>query len=104
MADVGISTEEESHPRNPVNNEEGNLRDSEIQVNINESLNDNPSKLQETIKELIEELKRVKEDNERIMKAQEELNNIFLSKIHNDEKEKHKEPELNMEKKYTLQT
>ena len=27
MADVGMSTEEESHPRNLVNNEEGNLRE-----------------------------------------------------------------------------
>ena len=30
------------------------------------------------------------------MKAQEELNNILLAKIHNDEKEKNKEPEHNM--------
>ena len=32
------------------------------------------------------------------MKAQEDLNNIFLSKLHSNEKEKHKEPELNNEK------
>ena len=35
MADVGMSAEEESHSRNPVNNEEGNLREGEIWVNIN---------------------------------------------------------------------
>ena len=38
------------------------------------------------------------EDNEHILKAQEELNNILLSKIHSDEKYKHKEPGINMEK------
>ena len=32
------------------------------------------------------------------MKAQEELNNILLDKIHNDEKEKNKEPKHNMPK------
>ena len=42
------------------------------------------------------ELKRVREDNERILKAQEELNNILLAKIHNDEKEKNKKPEHTM--------
>ena len=37
-------------------------------------------------------MKRVKEDNERILKSQEELNNILLAKIDNDEKGKNKEP------------
>ena len=27
MAEVGMSLEEESRPRNPINNEEGNIRD-----------------------------------------------------------------------------
>ena len=36
MADVGISAEEESHPRNPINNEEGNIRDGKIWINLNE--------------------------------------------------------------------
>ena len=35
MADVGMSAEEESHPRNPMKNEYGNLREGEIWVNIN---------------------------------------------------------------------
>ena len=39
MANVGISTEEESHPRNPINNDERNIRDGEIWVNLNESRN-----------------------------------------------------------------
>ena len=56
-----------SHPRNLVNNEESNIREGEIWVNLNESQNDNPSKLQRIIKELRAEFKRVREDNERIM-------------------------------------
>ena len=38
------------------------------------------------------------EDNERILKAQEELNTILLEKIHNDEKEKNKGSEHIMPK------
>ena len=72
MADVGMYVEEESHPRNPFNNEEGNIRDGEIWVNINESKNDNPSELQKIVKELREGIKWFKEDNERILKAHEE--------------------------------
>ena len=33
MGDVGMSIEDESHPRNPINNEEGNIKDGEIWVN-----------------------------------------------------------------------
>ena len=47
MAGVGMSAEEKSHPRNPVNNEQG-----EIWVNLNENQNDNPYELQRTVKEL----------------------------------------------------
>ena len=52
MEDVEIPTEEEWHPINIVNNEEGSIRDGEIWVNLNESRNDNPSELQQTINEL----------------------------------------------------
>ena len=97
MADVGISTEEELHPENPLNNEEGNLRDGEIWVNLNES-QDNTSELQRNVKELRSELRRVKEDNERILKTQEELNTILLAKIHNVEKEKNKGSEHDLPK------
>ena len=69
MANVGMFAEEESHPRNPINNEEGNIRDGEIWVNWNESRNNNQYELQEIVKELKEELKQVKEDNECILKA-----------------------------------
>ena len=69
MTEVGMSTKEESHPRNPINNEEGNLRDGEIWTNLNKSQNNNPSELQRDVKELRSKLKRVREDNERILKA-----------------------------------
>ena len=52
MVDVGMSGEEESHRRNIVTNEEGNIRDGEIWVNPNESRNDNMSELQQIVKEL----------------------------------------------------
>ena len=58
----------------------------------------NLSELQRIVKELRSELKKDREDNERILKEQEELNNILLAKIHNDETKKHKEPEHIMPK------
>ena len=91
MEEVGMFAEEESHPRNPINNEEDNVRDGEISVNLNESETNNPCELQRTVKDLRLELKWLREDNEWILKAQEELNNIILAKIHNYEKEKNKE-------------
>ena len=63
---------EESNLRNPINNEGGNLRDGEIQVNLNESQTNNPSEMQRTVKELSCEIKSVREDDERILKAQQE--------------------------------
>ena len=52
MEDIGMFAKQESHPRNPVNIEEGNLREGEIWVNIDESRKDNPSELQRSVKEL----------------------------------------------------
>ena len=43
-------------------------------------------------------LRKVKENNERILKAQEDLNDILSAKIHNDEKEKNKESEHDLPK------
>ena len=70
MADAEMFAEEERRPEHPLNNEEGNLRDGEICVDLNDS-QDNKSKLKWVVKELIFELSKVKEDNERILKAQE---------------------------------
>ena len=50
------------------------------------------------MKEIRSYLRKVKEDNERILKAQEELNTILLAKIHNDEKEKNEESEHDLPK------
>ena len=96
VEDVGMSVEGESHPKDLERNEEGNIRDDEIWVNLNESMNDNPSEFLQTVKDLKEELKRVKEDNERILKAREELNNVLLTKLHSSEEEKNEGPKLNM--------
>ena len=41
--------------------------------------------------ELRFELRKVKKDNTRILKAQEELNTILLAKIHNEEKDKNED-------------
>ena len=46
------STERESHPKDIENNEDSNIREGEIWVNQNESRNDNPSKLLQTVKDL----------------------------------------------------
>ena len=78
--------EGESHPKYLEKNEEGNIRDGQIWVNFNESRNDNPSELLRTTKYLNEELKWVKEDNECILKAMEEINNVLLTKLHINEK------------------
>ena len=48
--------------------------------------------------EWIFELRKVKEDNEQILKAQEELNTILLEKIHNEEKDKNKDFEQELPK------
>ena len=87
MVGAGMSTEEEHCPEQPLNNEEGNIREREFWVDLNE-IQDNKSELKRTLDELSSELRKVKEDNERILKAQEELNTILLAKIHNEEKDK----------------
>ena len=62
MADVGMSAEEEHHLEQPLN-EEGNLRDGEFQVDLNES-QDNKYELKRTVNELRSMLRKVKKDNE----------------------------------------
>ena len=42
---------EERHPDQPLNNEEGNLRDGEFWVDLNDS-HDNKSELKKTVNEL----------------------------------------------------
>ena len=61
--------------------------------NIYVELNNQPSELLQTIKDLKAELKNVKEDNEIILRAEEELNQILLDKLHNEGKDNKKEHE-----------
>ena len=57
--------------------------------NIYVELNNQPLELLETVKYLRDELQTIKvQDNERILRAQEELNQILLDKIHNGGKDK----------------
>ena len=84
--------EEEHHVKNPLNNEDGNLRDGEIWVDLNDS-RDNKFELKWNVKELRSIMRKVKEYIERILKAREELNYIMLAKIHNDERDKNKKYE-----------
>ena len=87
MVDAEMYEKEKFLPKNLLNKQEGNLRDGEFWVDINDN-RDYKSELKRTVNELISELRKVKEDNERILKAQEELNTILLEKIHNEEKDK----------------
>ena len=80
-----MSTKEDSHPKEQQNIEGENINDGNLQVNINESRNDNQSKLLQIVKDLKQELQSVKEDNELILKSQEELNNVLLTKIQEKE-------------------
>ena len=56
---------------------------------INEEITNNPSKLLQTIKELISKMETVKKDNERILRAQEELNQILMENFQSEEKDIH---------------
>ena len=58
-----MSAEEESHPEQPLNNEDGNLMDGEFWVDLKES-QDNKYELKWKTNELRAELRKVKEDNE----------------------------------------
>ena len=79
MKGVEAFAEDGSHHNNPDN----------IYVELNNQL----SELLQTVKYLRAELQTVKEDNERILRAREELNQILLDKIHNGGKDKRKEHE-----------
>ena len=79
MEGVEASTEDGSHHNNPDN--------------ICVDLNNQPSKLLQTVKDLKAKLQIVKEYNERILRAQEKLNQILLDKIHNRGKDKREEYE-----------
>ena len=64
--------------------------------NLYVELNDHSSELLRTVKDLKAKLQNVKEDNERILRAQEELNQILLNNLHNEGNNK-KNMNLNLE-------
>ena len=65
-------------------NEQSNSRRESVQ----EEITNNSSELLQTVKELRTEMETVKKENERILRAQEELNQILMEKILSEEKDK----------------
>ena len=53
-----------------------------------EEISNNSSELLQTVKDLKTEMETVKKENERILRAQEELNKILLEMFYNKEKDK----------------
>ena len=60
---------------------------------IQEEMTNNSSELLQTVKELRTEMETVKKENERILRAQVELNQILMEKFQNEEKDKRTESE-----------
>ena len=88
MEGVEASGEDESHHNNPDN--------------IYVELNNQPSELLQTVKDLKAELQTVKEDNERILRSQEELNlKKLLVNYITKERIKGKNMKLNLERYHT---
>ena len=58
---------------------------------IQEEITNNSSELLETVKELRTQMEIVKKENERILRAQEELNQILMERFQNEEKDKRTE-------------
>jgi len=97
MSRASLSAEEGSHPQSPRNIEQGlneneRQEDGNIWIKMNESRDEKHSEMLETIKSLKAELQSVKIDNERILMAQEELNEILLSKLMDRNLEENKGP------------
>ena len=55
---------------------------------IQEEITNNSSELLQTVNELRTKMETVKKKNERILRAQEELNQILMEKFQNEEKDK----------------
>ena len=53
-----------------------------------EDITNSSYQLLQIVKDLKTEIETVKKENERILRAQEELNQILLEKFHNEEKDK----------------
>jgi len=95
MSGATMFAEEGSQPKLPKNNkpemnEKDNTGGGNICVNLNDSGDNKHSEMIETVKSLRAELLSVKTDNERILKAQEELNDVLLNKILSQDANKNK--------------
>ena len=55
---------------------------------IQEEITNNSFELLQTVKELRTKMETVKNENERILRAWEELNQILIERFHNEEKDK----------------
>ena len=55
---------------------------------IQEEISNNSSELLQIVKELRREMEMVKKENERILRAREELNQILMERFQNEEKDK----------------
>ena len=55
---------------------------------VKEDITNNSSELLQTVTDLKIEMEIVKKENERILRAQEELNRILLENFHNEGKDK----------------
>jgi len=77
---------------NPGPTENEGQEGGNIWIKLNESRDEKHSEVLETVKSLKAELQSVKTDNERILKAQEELNQMLLSKLKGPQVEETKGP------------
>ena len=69
--------EEYAGEESPFTEKENSQRDP-----IQEDITTNSSELLQTVKELKSEMESIKKENERILRAQEELNQILIERFH----------------------
>ena len=81
---TGMERLEEYADEESPYNERDNLQKEPIQ----EDITNNYSELLQTVKELKSEMESVKKENERILRAQEELNQILIENFQNEENNK----------------
>ena len=75
--------EEYAEERSPLNEQNNSGKEP-----VKEDITNNSFELLQTVKDLKTEMETVKKVNERILRAQEELNQILLENFQNEEKDK----------------
>jgi len=106
----GMAITEPGHNNNNNNNNESGNKEGEVWVELNGSRatpnnnnnNQTVAELLNTVKSLQAELLSVRENNEKLMKAQEEINQILLGKIHREEEEEDNKSNEHKEEHVTL--